>query len=79
MNSTAAYLPAHVVQVHPLPYVAPGVLDGGVAVNVGEEAEAEPVVVVVGRVGEPVHYHRVVQRVVDLLRAITSVCFCWWH
>ena len=38
-----------------LAYVAASVLDGGVAVHVGQLAQAEAVVVVHGRVGEAVH------------------------
>jgi hypothetical protein len=38
-----------------LTYMPTGVLNGGVPVDVGELAQAEPVVVLVGRVGEPVN------------------------
>lgn len=52
------HLAAHVVQVYPLPYVTPRVLDGGVPVHVAELAETESVTVV-RRIREAVHYHRV--------------------
>ena len=42
------------------------VLDRRVAVHVGQLAQAEPVVVLVAWVGEPVNDHRVVVGVVDL-------------
>ena len=48
------------------PNVAPGVLDRRVAVHVGQLAEAEPVVVLVAGVGEPVDDDRVVVGVVNL-------------
>lgn len=46
---------ADVVEVDAFADVAAGVLDGGVSVDVGELAQAESVVVLVGRVGEPVY------------------------
>ena len=42
------------------------VLDCRVAVHVGQLSQAEPVVVLVAGVGEPVNDHRVVVGVVDL-------------
>ena len=42
------------------------VLDCRVAVHIGQLAQAEPVVVLVTRVGEPVNDHRVVVGVVNL-------------
>lgn len=46
-----------------------GVLDGGVAVHVGQEPEAEAVLVV-GRVGEAVHEHAGGGGVVGLAHAV---------
>ena len=43
----------------------PGVLYGGVPVDVGEQAQAEPIVVVVGRVGEAIHNHGVVLKYIN--------------
>ena len=37
--------------------MSPRILYGGVSVDVGEEAQTEPVVVVVGRVGKAINYH----------------------
>lgn len=49
-------LAPYVEQVHALPDVPACVLDGGVAVDVGEEAEAEPVGAG-GGIGEAIHHH----------------------
>lgn len=72
--------------------VPPGVLDGGVAVDVGEQPQAEPVLVV-GGVGEAIHQdagggrverlpNAVVQLVVDdgapVLRLFVSDCLDIW-
>ena len=38
------------------PDVPPGVFDGGIPVNIGEQPEAEAVLVV-GRIGETIHQH----------------------
>ena len=46
--------------------MSPGILYGGVSIDIGEETQAEPVVVVVRRVGEAVNNDGVVERVVDL-------------
>ena len=50
----------------PLTYMSSRVLYGGVSVDIGELAEAEPVIVLVGWIGEPVDDNRVVVGVVDL-------------
>lgn len=60
------HLPTHVVEVDALADVSARVLDGGVAVDVGELAEAESVVVLVGGVREAVDDDGVVVGVVDL-------------
>lgn len=49
-------LPTYVEQVHALPDMPARILDGGVAVDVGEEAEAEPVGAG-GGVSEAIHHH----------------------
>lgn len=49
-------LSADIVEVHAFADVPAGVLDGGVAVDVGEQAQAEAVLVV-GGVSEAVHEH----------------------
>ena len=65
-QALGVHLAVHVVEVHPLADVPPGVLDGRVAVHVGELAEAEPVVVLVAGVGEAVDDDAVAGGVVDL-------------
>jgi len=55
-----------IVEVDALADVSAGVLDGRVPVDVGELPEAEPVVVLVGGVGEPVDDDRLGLGVVDL-------------
>ena len=45
--------------------MSPRILYGGVSVDVGEEAQTEPVVVVVGRVCEAVNDDGVIQRMVN--------------
>ena len=52
--------------------VPPGVLDGGVAVDVGQKAEAEAVAVV-GGVGEAVHQHAGGGRLEGLAHAVVEL------
>ena len=52
--------------------VPPGVLDGGVAVDVGQQAEAEAVAVV-GGVGEAVHQHAGGGRLEGLAHAVVEL------
>lgn len=49
-----------------------GVLDGGIAVDVGQQSEAEAVLVV-GRVGEAVHQHAGRRGVVGLADAVVEL------
>ena len=46
-----------VVQVDTFSNVPPGVFYGGVPVHIGQLAQAEPVIVLVGGVRKPVNYH----------------------
>ena len=46
--------------------MSPGILYGGVSIDIGEETQAEPVIVVIRRVGEAVNDDGVVESMVDL-------------
>lgn len=59
-------LASHIIQVNALSNVAPRVLDRRVAVHIRQLAQAEPVVVLVAWVREPVDDDRVVVGVVNL-------------
>ena len=66
------HLPSHVEEVHPLANVAPDVLNGGVAVDIGEEAETEAVEVG-GGVGEAVHHNVGARGVEGLAHALVQL------
>jgi len=65
-EALSIHLATHIVEVNSLPNVPSCVLDCRVAVHVGQLSQAEPVVVLVAGVREPVNDHRVVVGVVDL-------------
>ena len=46
--------------------MSPGILYGGVSIDIGEETQTESVIVVVWRICEPIDYDGVVLGVVDL-------------
>ena len=46
--------------------MSPCILNGGVSVDVGEETQTEPVIVIIWRVCEPVNNDGVVEGMVDL-------------
>ena len=46
--------------------MSPGILYGGVSIDIGEKTQAESVIVVIRRVGEPVNNDGVVEGMVDL-------------
>ena len=65
-KALSIHLATHIVEVNSLPNVPSCVLDCRVAVHVGQLPQAEPVVVLVAWVREPVNDHRVVVGVVHL-------------